>query len=119
MSLITLRTLQVLHDMDLSAAAHNKVGGLTFKGISGGQRRRLSVGIELLGEPSILFLDEPTSGLDSTSSLKLVQLMTKLARSGRALVTTIHQPRPEIMELFDQLLLLVTGGCVAYFGPDN
>jgi len=103
--------------MDLTGAADNKVGGVTFKGISGGQRRRLSVASELLGEPSILFLDEPTSGLDGTSSLRLVQLLHTLAQEdGRTIVTTIHQPRAEIMQLFDSLLLL-NAGQVAYFGP--
>jgi ABC-type multidrug transport system ATPase subunit len=71
----------------------NKVGGITFKGISGGQRRRLSVGIALLCEPSMVFLDEPTSGLDGKASLNLVALMRRVASRGRTLLTTIHQPR--------------------------
>ncbi|KAL3930796.1 MAG: hypothetical protein SGPRY_001386, partial [Prymnesium sp.] len=106
----------MLVEMELVAIAHNKVGGTTFKGISGGQRRRLSVAMELLGEPSILFLDEPTSGLDGKASLTLVELLSRIASRGRTLTTTIHQPRAEIMCLFDSLLLL-TGGQLAYFGP--
>ena len=98
----------ILHRMDLSSVADCKVGGTTFKGISGGQRRRLSIGCELLSEPSVLFLDEPTSGLDGTSSLRLCHLLHSLAHeSGRTVVTTIHQPRPEICALIDSLMVLV------------
>jgi ABC-type multidrug transport system ATPase subunit len=78
-----------------------------FKGISGGQKRRLSIAIELLRAPSIIMLDEPTSGLDATTSLKLVRTLAQLAKRGqRAMIATIHQPRTEIFDEFDQLLLL-------------
>lgn len=93
--------------------------GTTFKGISGGQKRRLSVAVELLRKPAVLLCDEPTSGLDATSSLKVVQLLKSLAKQGdgRTVVTTIHQPRAEIIAMFDNVLLLGTGGHVIYLGP--
>lgn len=107
----------LLSEVGLEQAADNKIGGITFTGISGGQRRRLSIAIELLRLPAILLLDEPTSGLDSTSALKLIELLAVLARGNRTIVTTIHQPRAEIIELFDDLLLLGEGGHVIYNGP--
>lgn len=89
---------------------------LCLGGISGGQARRVTVGLELITEPSVLFLDEPTTGLDAYSSLTLVKTLRKLADSGRTLLCTIHQPRPDIFRLFDKLLLMKAGE-IAYFGP--
>jgi ABC-type multidrug transport system ATPase subunit/ABC-type multidrug transport system permease subunit len=86
------------------------------KGISGGERKRLAIGIELLTEPSILFLDEPTSGLDAKTAQNVMETIGKLAKNGRAVVLTIHQPRSNIFKMFDKLLLLARGR-IAYFGP--
>lgn len=108
----------VLEEIGLTACAHAKVGGVKFKGISGGQKRRLSIAIELIRTPSIMLMDEPTSGLDATTSLKLIRTLADLAQQGnRAIIASIQQPRAEIFEALDQILLLGTGGCVVYFGP--
>ncbi|KAK9760197.1 ATP-binding cassette transporter snq2 [Basidiobolus ranarum] len=85
-------------------------------GISVEERKRLTIGMELVAKPTILFLDEPTSGLDSQSSYNIIKFIRKLADSGMALVCTIHQPSSILFEHFDRLLLLARGGKVAYFG---
>ncbi len=74
------------------------------------------LGVELLARPAMLFLDEPTTGLDAYSSLLLVRKLRSLADSGRTVLCTIHQPRPDIFSLFDTLLLM-SAGEAAYFGP--
>ncbi|EGG19464.1 hypothetical protein DFA_00041 [Cavenderia fasciculata] len=85
-------------------------------GISVEERKRLTIGIELVAKPHILFLDEPTSGLDSQSSYNIIKFIRKLADAGIPLVCTIHQPSPVLFEYFDRLLLLAKGGKMVYFG---
>eukprot|EP00179_Madagascaria_erythrocladioides_P008346 CAMPEP_0198309828 /NCGR_PEP_ID=MMETSP1450-20131203/2080_1 /TAXON_ID=753684 ORGANISM="Madagascaria erythrocladiodes, Strain CCMP3234" /NCGR_SAMPLE_ID=MMETSP1450 /ASSEMBLY_ACC=CAM_ASM_001115 /LENGTH=853 /DNA_ID=CAMNT_0044012607 /DNA_START=34 /DNA_END=2591 /DNA_ORIENTATION=+ len=111
----------VLEELGIGHIAGTKVGDSTGqqskkRGVSGGERKRLAIGAELITDPAILFLDEPTSGLDSTTALAVVQTLRMLARSGRTVIATIHQPRSGIFELFDDLLLLADGR-VAYAGP--
>ncbi|KAF9922406.1 hypothetical protein FBU30_007461 [Linnemannia zychae] len=93
------------------------IGNATVKGCSGGQRRRVSIGIQLVTEPSCLFLDEPTSGLDALTAKAVVLTLKQIAASGRTVVCTIHQPRADIWHVFDNVVLLVTGGYAAYSGP--
>eukprot|EP00026_Physarum_polycephalum_P000540 Phypoly_transcript_00541.p1 GENE.Phypoly_transcript_00541~~Phypoly_transcript_00541.p1 ORF type:complete len:1444 (+),score=259.70 Phypoly_transcript_00541:181-4512(+) len=85
-------------------------------GISVEERKRLNIGMELVGKPELLFLDEPTSGLDAQSSYNIVKFIRKLADSGMPLVCTIHQPSSVLFEYFDRLLLLARGGKTVYFG---
>ncbi|KAF9116562.1 hypothetical protein BGX27_001418 [Mortierella sp. AM989] len=92
------------------------VGNAVTKGCSGGQRRRVSIGIQLVTEPACLFLDEPTSGLDALTAKAVVLTLKQIANSGRTVVCTIHQPRADIWHVFDNVVLLVTGGCAAYSG---
>ena len=73
------------------------------KGVSGGERKRVNIGVELISDPFILFLDEPTSGLDSFQALSVMTAMKNLAASGRTVVASIHQPRSSIYNMFDQL----------------
>ncbi len=93
----------------------DRVGDMLTRGISGGERKRVSIGVELVTNPTVLFVDEPTSGLDSTTSLSTIQLLKRLAAAGRTVVMTIHSPSSRIFELFDSLLLL-SHGKVAYLG---
>ncbi|XP_057375116.1 ATP-binding cassette sub-family G member 1-like [Daphnia carinata] len=86
--------------------------------LSGGECKRLAIGLELIDNPSILFLDEPTSGLDSSSSLQCVAVLRDIARTGRTVVATIHQPSTRLLDQFDQLYIVAGGSCM-YQGPVN
>lgn len=92
--------------------------GVPGAGLNLEQRKRVSIGVELAAKPDIvLFLDEPTSGLDGNSALSIVQLMRRLSDAGQTILCTIHQPSAQMIEQFDNLLLLVPGGKTIYFGP--
>lgn len=107
------RTLEIL---GLSHVANSRIGGGGVRGISGGEKRRVSIGVELVTSPSVLFLDEPTSGLDSYNAFMVVKTLTSLARdAGKTIIFTIHQPRSDVFQLFDDVLVL-TKGNVLYFG---
>jgi len=82
------------------------------KTISGGERKRTAIGVELITNPSLILLDEPTSGLDSFKALQIVQLLKRLARQGKTIISTIHQPSSESFLEFDRLLLMSDGYCV-------
>lgn len=97
--------------------SNSVVGSVAKRGISGGQKKRVSVGMEIMKEPAMFLLDEPTSGLDSATSLSLMHSLGELSQKGVNVISTIHQPRQEILEKLDQVLLLAPGGVIAYFGP--
>ncbi|CAL9753174.1 unnamed protein product [Musa acuminata subsp. burmannicoides] len=106
-----------IREMGLERAMDTRIGGWASKGISGGQKRRVSICIELLTRPQLLFLDEPTSGLDSAASYHVMDRITRLARlEGMTVVAAIHQPSSEVFELFHGLCLLAYGRTV-FFGP--
>ena len=107
----------VLAQLDLQDVRKSVVGDEVRRGLSGGQRKRLNVAMELMSQPAALLLDEPTSGLDARSAMQLIRQCRGLATSGRTVIMTIHQPRREAFDLFDKLLLLTKGGKLAYFGP--
>ncbi|KAI9088861.1 P-loop containing nucleoside triphosphate hydrolase protein [Phlyctochytrium arcticum] len=112
-----LRVEKVLRQLGIYHVRHTIVGDQLNRGISGGERKRLCVAMELLTQPRLLFLDEPTSGLDSVTALLLCETLKKLAASGLCtVVCTIHQPQSRIFQLFDDLLLLKSGKIV-YYGP--
>ena len=115
-SLIEKTIEKVLHDLDLNEISHLKVGDPLNKTISGGQRKRLNIALELMREPSVLFVDEPTSGLSSTDSEKVMTLLKDLARKGKLVIAIIHQPSSDIYKLFDKLWLLDRGGYPIYNG---
>ena len=94
------------------------MGGALLKGISGGERKRTSVGVELVVKPAMVFLDEPTSGLDSFSAVQLCQVLKKVANAGASVLFTIHQPASEIFNSFDRLILM-NKGRVMYQGAVN
>ncbi|MDQ1296654.1 MAG: hypothetical protein QG611_632, partial [Bacteroidota bacterium] len=106
----TLMNLGLLEKRDL------KVGTPFNKVISGGQRKRLNIALELIREPSVLFLDEPTSGLSSRDSEILMDLLRDLTLKGKLLFTVIHQPSSEIFKMFDKIIILDQEGCMAYYG---
>jgi ABC-type multidrug transport system ATPase subunit len=108
--------ITILKDLDLFEVRDLKVGTPLNKYISGGQRKRLNMALELIREPHILFVDEPTSGLSSTDSENVVALLKEQALKGRLVVTTIHQPSSELFKQFDQLLVLDRGGYPVYSG---
>ncbi len=107
------RTLEAL---GLTEAKDLKVGNPLQKTISGGQRKRLNIGLELLREPSVLFVDEPTSGLSSRDSENIMDLLKELSLRGKMVFVVIHQPSSEIFKMFDKLLILDTGGHQIYYG---
>ncbi|PIN10612.1 Transporter, ABC superfamily (Breast cancer resistance protein) [Handroanthus impetiginosus] len=102
-------------EMGLQDCADTVIGNWHLRGISGGERRRVSIAIEILMRPRLLFLDEPTSGLDSASAFFVTQTLRGLSRDGRTVIASIHQPSSEVFELFDRLYLL-SGGKTVYFG---
>jgi ABC-type multidrug transport system ATPase subunit len=106
---------EVILELSLKEAANTRIGNHAHKGCSGGEKRRTSIGVQLLSNPSLLWLDEPTTGLDSTSAFQVIKTLQNLARKGRTIIVTIHQPRSEIWDLFDNVILL-TRGNPAYAG---
>eukprot|EP01097_Dermamoeba_algensis_P008191 TRINITY_DN535_c0_g2_i1.p1 TRINITY_DN535_c0_g2~~TRINITY_DN535_c0_g2_i1.p1 ORF type:complete len:502 (-),score=110.74 TRINITY_DN535_c0_g2_i1:891-2396(-) len=107
---------RIIKQLGLTRCAANRVGDQMTRGISGGERKRASIGIELVTDPGILFLDEPTSGLDAANALSVVKHLINLTHQGKTVICTIHQPRSNLFKLFDLLLLMREGKCV-YFGP--
>ncbi|XP_039687562.1 ABC transporter G family member 26 [Medicago truncatula] len=101
-------------ELGLERCRHTKIGGGYLKGISGGERKRTSIGYEILVDPSLLLLDEPTSGLDSTAANKLLVTLQGLAKAGRTIISTIHQPSSRIFHMFDKLLLISEGYPIYY-----
>jgi ABC-type multidrug transport system ATPase subunit len=102
-------------EMGLQDCADRLIGNWHLRGISGGERKRTSIALEILTRPRLLFLDEPTSGLDSASAFFVVQTLRNVARDGRTVISSIHQPSSEVFALFDDLFLLSSGETV-YFG---
>lgn len=107
---------KVLIDLDLIEIKDLQVGDMLNKKVSGGQRKRLNIGLELMREPIVLFVDEPTSGLSSHDSEKVMNLLRKHALSGKLVIANIHQPSSDILKLFDRLWLLDRGGYMIYDG---
>ncbi|NJN42327.1 MAG: ATP-binding cassette domain-containing protein [Flammeovirgaceae bacterium] len=107
---------RVLLSLGLSEIRHLRVGSVLQKTISGGQRKRLNIGLELLREPTILFVDEPTSGLSSRDSVNIMDLLKELTLRGKMIFVVIHQPSSDIFKMFDSLLILDTGGFQIYSG---
>jgi ABC-type multidrug transport system ATPase subunit len=113
---IVTRVDNVLKNLGLYEIRDMKVGSPLNKKISGGQRKRLNISLELIREPAIMFLDEPTSGLSSRDSENILDLLKELARKGKLLFIVIHQPSSEIFKMFDKLIILDTGGFLIYNG---
>jgi ABC transport system ATP-binding/permease protein len=113
---IHTKVLNILNDVGLYDVKKLKVGNPNQKIISGGQRKRLNIALELIREPAVLFVDEPTSGLSSRDSENIMDLMKNLTVQGKLIFVVIHQPSSEIFKMFDRLLLLDKGGYPIYDG---
>lgn len=110
------RVEKIIEDLGLSGCADTKIGNALIRGISGGEMKRTSIGLELITEPNILFLDEPTTGLDASTANSVMALLKKLGNQGRTIVCSIHQPRYSIYRFFDSLSILSLGRLI-YHGP--
>ncbi len=108
--------IKTLDSLGLSETKDLRVGSPLDKTISGGQRKRLNIGLELLREPSVLFVDEPTSGLSSRDSENIMDLLKELSLKGKLIFVVIHQPSSDIFKMFDKLVILDTGGYQVYYG---
>uniref|UniRef100_A0A669B3W5 ATP-binding cassette sub-family G member 8 n=1 Tax=Oreochromis niloticus TaxID=8128 RepID=A0A669B3W5_ORENI len=109
------RVDDVIAELRLRQCAHTRVGNNYIRGVSGGERRRVSIAVQLLWNPGILILDEPTSGLDSFTAHNLVITLSRLARGNRLVLLSVHQPRSDIFQLFD-LVVLMSSGSAVYCG---
>jgi ABC-type multidrug transport system ATPase subunit len=110
------RVMKTLKDLGLDAAKDLKVGSAINKYISGGQRKRLNIALELIREPAVLFLDEPTSGLSSADTEKVINLLKEQTLKGKLIIVNIHQPSSDVYKLFDRLWLLDKGGYPVFDG---
>lgn len=111
------RVMEVLENLGLDQRKDLRVGNPLDKTISGGQRKRLNIALELIREPAILFLDEPTSGLSSRDSENVIDLLKELSLKGKLIFVVIHQPSSDIYKMFDKMIIMDTGGYPAYYGP--
>jgi len=119
---IQARIEKVLRELDILDIVDREIGSPEKKVLSGGQRKRVNVAMELLSDPDVLFLDEPTSGLSSYDAEQVIKLLRRLADSGKTIITTIHQPSLDIYKQFDNLLMMARDkgnkpGELAYYGP--
>ncbi|KAM0980206.1 hypothetical protein ACFX2J_015791 [Malus domestica] len=111
------RVHELLEQLGLQSATHTYIGDEGRRGVSGGERRRVSIGIDIIHKPSLLFLDEPTSGLDSTSAFSVVEKVKEIARGGSIVMMTIHQPSYRIQMLLDRMTILARGRLIYLGSP--
>ncbi|KAL2342328.1 hypothetical protein Fmac_003613 [Flemingia macrophylla] len=112
------RVYELLDQLGLQSATHTYIGDEGRRGVSGGERRRVSIGIDIIHKPPLLFLDEPTSGLDSTSAYSVVEKVKDIARGGSIVLMTIHQPSFRIQMLLDKITVLARGRLIYMGSPD-
>ncbi|MCK9463009.1 MAG: ATP-binding cassette domain-containing protein [Proteobacteria bacterium] len=110
------RVVEVLVELDIAHRANTVIGGPEARVLSGGQRKRVNLAMELVTDPAILFLDEPTSGLSSADAKSVMDVLKGLSKKGRTIILTIHQPAKEIYEMMDNALILGVGGRLIYYG---
>lgn len=108
---------RLLDDLVLRKCKDSQIGNAMKRGISGGERKRVCIGVEIITNPSVIFLDEPTSGLDSYTALAIVRLLKRNSKRGRTVITTLHQPSSDIYKLFDKLLIVADGHIVFHDAP--
>nr|APP91596.1 ABC transporter G family member 20 [Vitis vinifera] len=113
------RVQALIDQLGLRSAAKTVIGDEGHRGVSGGERRRVSIGIDIIHDPIVLFLDEPTSGLDSTSAFMVVKVLQRVAQSGSIVIMSIHQPSYRILGLLDRLIFLSRGNTVYSGSPSS
>jgi ABC-type multidrug transport system ATPase subunit len=106
---IKIKVNNIIDILDLTDCKDTFIGGETKKGISGGQKKRISIALELINDPDIIFLDEPTSGLDTYNAFNVMQILKKLVDQGKTIITILHQPASEIFHLIDHLIVIDKG----------
>ncbi len=106
----------ILNELDLTGIQHLKVGSPLNKYISGGQRKRMNISLELMREPAILFIDEPTSGLSSMDAENVIRLLKEQTVKGKLVIANIHQPNSNVFKMLDKLWVLDKGGFPVYAG---
>jgi ABC-type multidrug transport system ATPase subunit len=115
---IETRVNTIIARLGLENCKDTVVGGYYLKGLSGGERKRASIGYELVTNPRVLLLDEPTSGLDSSTAYSIGKLLRQEAERGMAILCTIHSPSSDLFQIFDRVILL-SAGYTIYNGPTN
>ncbi len=113
---LNARVIEVLSSLGLEQRKDLRVGNVLEKTISGGQRKRLNIALELIREPALLFVDEPTSGLSSRDSENVIDLLKELSIKGKLIFVVIHQPSSDIYKMFDKMYIMDTGGFPVYYG---
>ncbi|RZC34403.1 ABC tran, AAA 21, and/or SbcCD C domain containing protein, partial [Asbolus verrucosus] len=109
---VSLKTKTLLIDDVLDTLSLTSTKDTRCQRLSGGQKKRLSIALELIDNPPIMFLDEPTTGLDSSSSAQCISMLKDLARGGRTIICTIHQPSATLYEMFDHVYVMAEGKCI-------
>ncbi|XP_026429582.1 ABC transporter G family member 20-like isoform X2 [Papaver somniferum] len=113
------RVQAVIDELGLRNAAKTLIRDEGHRGISGGERRRVSIGVDIIHDPILLFLDEPTSGLDSSCAFMVVKALQRIARTGRIIFMSVHQPSSRVVSLLDQMIFISQGEIVYYVSPTN
>lgn len=116
---LDLKINNILHQVNLSHQRDTKVGEFKRKNLSGGERKRLNIALELLFEPTVIICDEPTSGLSFTDAEQIIDILASLTEQGKIVLITIHQPNSSIFRKFDNVLLMDMGGRMAYYGSPS
>lgn len=114
---LSKRVIDTLTTLGLDQRKDLRVGGILDKTISGGQRKRLNIALELIREPAVMFVDEPTSGLSSRDSENVIDLLKELSLKGELIFVVIHQPSSDIYKMFDKIMIMDVGGFPVYYGP--
>ncbi len=113
---VNKKVMNVLTSLGLDRIHHLKVGSIFNKKISGGQRKRLNIALELIRQPAVMFVDEPTSGLSSRDSENVIDLLKELSLKGKLIFVVIHQPSSDIFKMFDKMFIMDTGGFPIFYG---
>lgn len=103
------RVRKLIKELNLVNCQNTNIGSAATKTISGGEKKRTAIGVELITDPALILLDEPTSGLDSFQAYSIIKLLKDLAKKGRTIISTLHQPSSEAFALFDRLILMCDG----------